>query len=197
MSKRLPPDHVEDPEKTEDDQLWRAVTHDVTPLKNKNHINPPKNPQKRRLKAQNRAQEADFAPKTPYPRPIKAEKPDKSVDSRNLERFRKGKMPIEGRVDLHGMNQHEAHRALERFIVAAHGAGKRCVLVITGKGDRERGKAEAQTQDWLAPRAGVLRERVPQWLEDEPLGPLVLQITQAQAQDGGSGALYVLLRRRR
>lgn len=107
-----------------------------------------------------------------------------SVDKRTDEKLRKGKMAIDGRIDLHGMTQSEAHDALIGFIRRSHAAGRRNVLVITGKGQMPRGE-------------GVLRLSVPRWLREAAIGRLVLSIHQAQPQHGGGGAYYVLLRRRR
>ena len=106
----------------------------------------------------------------------------KDVDGRTLDRLRKGKTKIEARLDLHGYTQSEAHVALNGFIKNAYNQGKRCVLVVTGKG-REG--------------PGVLYQKVPQWLQQGEIGPLVLQSVHATQSDGGKGALYVLLRRRR
>ena len=105
------------------------------------------------------------------------------IDKRSALRLKRGQTPIEDRLDLHGMTQAEAHRALNDFVAEAADAGQRCVLVITGKG---RGGSE-----------GVLRRMVPHWLNQAPLRPLILGVAQAQPRDGGSGALYLLLRRRR
>ncbi|HVH80166.1 MAG TPA: Smr/MutS family protein [Stellaceae bacterium] len=104
------------------------------------------------------------------------------IDRANAERLKRGKHPIEGRLDLHGMTQDEAHRALAAFIRGSHAAGKRCVLVITGRGSIG---------------GGVLRAAVPRWLEEPQFRPHLLAIAAAQPRDGGSGALYVMLRRTR
>lgn len=106
----------------------------------------------------------------------------KDVDRKTMERLKKGKMPIDATIDLHGMTQAEAHGALIDFIKDSYNRDRRCVLVITGKGK-------------LGP--GILRQKVPIWLHDGEIGPLVLQETFAKHHDGGEGALYVLLRRRR
>jgi DNA-nicking Smr family endonuclease len=106
------------------------------------------------------------------------------VDKRTDEKLRKGKMAIDGRIDLHGMTQSEAHDALVGFIRRSHNAGRRNVLVITGKGQMPRGE-------------GVLRLSVPRWLREADIGRLILSVHQAQPQHGGGGAYYVLLRRRR
>jgi DNA-nicking Smr family endonuclease len=92
-------------------------------------------------------------------------------------------MRPEARLDLHGMTQEEAHRALSHFVARAQEDGLRALLVITGKGGAGRG--------------GVLREAVPRWLEEPLLRGRVLSVAPAQPKDGGGGALYVLLRRRR
>ncbi|WP_430473729.1 Smr/MutS family protein [Thalassospira lucentensis] len=109
------------------------------------------------------------------------------IDRSTATKFQKGKMSIDGRIDLHGMTQDVAHNALNAFIEDSWRAGKRCVLVITGKGSRadEYG------------RTGLLRSRTPQWLSAPRLRTRILAINQAQIQHGGAGAFYVLLKRRR
>lgn len=104
------------------------------------------------------------------------------IDRANAERLKRGMHPIEGRLDLHGMTQEEAHRALLAFIRGARAGGRRCVLVITG-----RGKIGG----------GVLRSAVPRWLDEPEFRPHLLAIAPAQPQHGGAGALYVMLRRTR
>lgn len=93
-------------------------------------------------------------------------------------------MDIDGRLDLHGMSQAEAHDALTGFVLASHRMGRRAVLVITGKG-------------LYGERSGVLKSAVPRWLNEAPLRDRILAFQPAQPKDGGSGALYVLLKRRR
>ena len=106
------------------------------------------------------------------------------IDKRQAERFRRGQMPFEGKIDLHGRTQQEAHDALRDFIARAHRAGKRCLLVITGKG-------------MTAGKAGVLKENVPRWLNEPNLRRHVLAFSYARPEHGGEGALYVLLKRER
>jgi len=100
------------------------------------------------------------------------------IDRRGAQRLKRGQMPIEGRLDLHGMTQDEAHRALGAFIARSQSAGKRAILVITGK-------------------SGVLHGAAARWLEEGDNRGRVLAASRAQPQHGGAGALYVLLRRRR
>lgn len=107
-----------------------------------------------------------------------------NIDRRTSDRFRRGQLEIEGRIDLHGMTQVQAHNALAAFVHRAWNEGRRCVLVITGKGSFTGG-------------AGVLRQAAPRWLGDAALRPMVLAIQPAQPRDGGDGALYVLIKRRR
>jgi DNA-nicking Smr family endonuclease len=89
------------------------------------------------------------------------------------------------------MTLDRAHGALNRFVFAAHDAGKRLVLVITGKGkDRDEGGP-------IPVRHGVLRHQVPHWLGTQPLASVVLQVNTAHISHGGGGAYYVYLKRRR
>lgn len=124
---------------------------------------------------------------TPPPRP-RAPLPELEhgaiigVDKRTAERMKHGDMVIDGRIDLHGMTQDAAHASLLAFIARAFDGGRRCVLVITGKG-REGG--------------GILRSQVPRWLNQTPLRERILSFSYAKPQHGGDGALYVLVKRRR
>jgi len=114
-----------------------------------------------------------------------------AMDRKSFQRLKRGKLVPEARLDLHGMTLDQAHGALIGFMLRAHGAGKRLVLIVTGKGkDRDGGGP-------IPVRHGVLRHNVPHWLRLPPLGPLVLQVTGAHVRHGGGGAYYVYLRRRR
>lgn len=113
-----------------------------------------------------------------------------AMDAKVHGRMVRGKLQPEARIDLHGMTLAEAHPELIRFVLNAHTAGMRLVLVITGKGKR------GQDIGPIPQRMGVLRHQVPQWLRLPPLGPVVLQVTEAHLKHGGGGAYYVYLRRR-
>jgi DNA-nicking Smr family endonuclease len=107
---------------------------------------------------------------------------------RQALRLRRGQLAIEARLDLHGLTQAEAHRALAGFVARSHAAGKRVLLVVTGKGTRPGADGSP---------SGVLRRNVPRWLAEPALRPLVLATAPALSRDGGDGALYLLLRRSR
>lgn len=114
-----------------------------------------------------------------------------SMDHKAFTKMERGKLRIEGRIDLHGMTLDEAHSALISFVLAAHSRGKRLLLVITGKGE-----AEGRAADWHQGR-GLLKRQVPIWLTSLTLAPLILQLSEAHRSHGGSGAYYVYLRRSR
>lgn len=117
------------------------------------------------------------------------------LDRRTSERLRRGQYPIEARLDLHGMNQAQAHRALAMFVRQCHAARKRCLLVITGKGGRQK---ESRDGPYVNPEPpGVLKRKVPEWLKQAELAPLVLSFCGATPAHGGAGALYILLKRQR
>lgn len=115
------------------------------------------------------------------------------LDRRSALRLKRGKTEIDGRIDLHGMTQEQARSALTGFVISGHRQDRRCLLVITGKGRRP---ARDETDSWSS-EPGILRQRVPRWLEEPPLVGCILAYSPAQPEHGGSGALYVLLKRRR
>jgi DNA-nicking Smr family endonuclease len=179
------PERRRRPGLTEDDlALWRHATRADEQLPGRDEAaaeadqQPPEEPPRRRAAASARRSEAAAPPPLEPGRPA-------GLDKRSAQRLRRGQMPIEARLDLHGLTQLEAHRAVDAFLAAAQGSAKRCVLVITGKG----GCGE--------PDGGVLRRMVPRWLAEPPNRSRVIAIERAQPRHGGDGALYVLLRKAR
>ena len=102
------------------------------------------------------------------------------------QRVARGKDEIDGRLDLHGLTQSEAHAELLRFLRTASSRGARLVLVITGKGARA---ADGER--------GVLKRQVPHWLGLPEFRALVIGFEDAHVSHGGEGALYVRVRRAR
>jgi DNA-nicking Smr family endonuclease len=122
------------------------------------------------------------------------------LDRRSGEKLRKGQMPVEAKLDLHGMTQDSAHLAVMRFVEAQHAAGARCVLIVTGKGgkaaDLFQPKAAAGRFTFSAGR-GVLKEALPRWLNEPRLRAHIIAAQPASRAHGGEGAMYVLLKRKR
>jgi DNA-nicking Smr family endonuclease len=171
--------------------LWKNFTADIEPMHDidwdameaeiDQAAKPPKNlPRETPVMAR---------PKTETKKPS-AQAPQ--LDRRTDEKLRKGQMEIEVRLDLHGYTQERAHGALLKYISNAYRQGKRCILVITGKG-----KSHAHDdQDWVF-NVSVLRARLPEWLSEHPLSDMTLKYYPAQIKHGGEGAFYVYLRRQR
>ena len=129
-------------------------------------------------------------PKPPAPKPPPLT-PLAVLDRHERRRIVRGSKAIDGRIDLHGMRQAEAHGALRGFLHHAQVHGYTMVLVITGKG------APGERAIGLDDERGVLRRVVPQWLRMPELRGFVVGFEEAHQGHGGSGALYVRLRRHR
>ncbi|MEW6272267.1 MAG: Smr/MutS family protein [Thermodesulfobacteriota bacterium] len=169
-------DDVNTPVSAEDEE-WLLATQDVVPLKDR---------------------EVDADSEQPSPlgglaerlrsrrEPVASESDGSlpALDRRTAERLRRGQIEIEGQLDLHGLTQDEAFLAIQTFLYESLQEGRRCVLLITGKGTARDG-------------GGVLRSAVPRWLTEGAYAPHLVGIAPAHAQHGGDGALYVLLRRQR
>lgn len=117
------------------------------------------------------------------------------LDRKARNRIARGRTPIDARVDLHGLRQHEAQDVLRGFIWRAHQSGHRTVLVITGKGSRQK-EPHPHAPPW-AVGSGILRQAVPGWLSAPDMRAAVLSFEPAGLSHGGEGALYVRLRARR
>ena len=168
---------------SEDDRvLWNLVARTAKPLKGKSAVDIPDigpdsaDDTKPMLRDQAMAPAAATKARTQHV--------SHALDEPTLEKLSKGRLPIEGRVDLHGLSQDEAYSLLFSFLRRAHAGGIRYVLVITGKGSSSGGD-------------GILRRAVPAWLSTPAFRPLVSSHDHAARKHGGSGALYVRLRRTR
>ena len=183
-------------EKDDDIVLWQRVTADITRLHSTRHG------------LAQRSDEVDEPPATNASKKIPKRKPIRGattppvvlptgpktapidlrhgghagLDKSTRKKLFRGDVPVTARLDLHGFTVAQAERKLTAFIADAAHSGHRCVLVITGKGVRGE---------------GVIRNSISGWLQKPSLGNIVLAVANAKPADGGSGALYVLLRRRR
>lgn len=175
----------------EESALWRKVKRSVEPLPGFGAAPggpPPElddwlDAQPRRTADRSRSSPANAVPPAPPQTPSRMRHKTPTIgaiDDKTARKLSKGRLAIDARIDLHGMTQAAAHRALEQFILEARHAGYRMVLVITGKG---------RSGD------GVLRQQVPLWLRAAPLLAHVSGFREAHITHGGAGALYVRLRK--
>lgn len=166
----------------EERELWDLVAKHVKPLRKHRVV---------KAHAPPRSEPSTVAPATrpapsprpmaPAPRAAKAAMPPLApLGKRERTKLSRGRSELEARLDLHGMTQMRAHRALTGFLHRAHRDGLTFVLVITGKG-----------------RSGVLRRQVPEWLSLPEFRAFVVGFEEAAIGHGGEGALYVRIRRAR
>ncbi len=113
------------------------------------------------------------------------------VNGATQDKLRRGLLEPDARIDLHGMTQGAAHRALFTWLAAAHARGYRLVLVVTGKGNPKND----ENAPWMMSPHGVLKQMVPRWLNEPELAALIANIQPAHVKHGGDGALYVYLRK--
>lgn len=171
--------------------LWRRAVKDAAPLPGRQPAI--KKPAPKRAVPRQRLRPEDmpdFAPQGPpidrysplSRRPTGVPAADRTIDRATYVRLKKGRLPIEGRIDLHGMTAMAAQRNLTAFLRHGQAAGMKAVLVITGRGLDPEGLGR-----------GVLKRETPHWLDALP--DVVAGYSAADRKHGGAGALYVRLRR--
>ncbi len=169
-------------------ELWESVAKQAKPLRKRAR---PAKTATETVDEQPVASKPLSIPKTPVavkkiPPPHPAPPPLAPLGRRERSQLSRGRKDIDARLDLHGMTQARAHRALLNFLHHAQDNGMSFVLVITGKG-----KTGADSE------RGVLRRQVPHWLSLPELRGLVVGFEEAHIGHGGEGALYVRVRRGR
>lgn len=164
--------------------LWRFAVRDAVPMPGR-VVQPIAVPPQTETAPETVASAPRSVPLRPLPARLPLEPGvSRDMDHHTADRLRRGRVPIDARIDLHGMTQAEAHEALVGMVPHCRNQGRRCLLVITGKGA-------------MTPGGGVLRREAPRWLAEPATARLIVAIQPAHSKDGGDGALYVLLRKRR
>jgi len=170
--------------------LWESVAKQIKPLRKK--------PRPVKGAAEIAAKDAEAEQSPLMSKPIAAvprkvavapaaPPPLAPIGRRERSQLSRGRKDIDARLDLHGMTQTRAHRALLNFLHHAHANGMTFVLVITGKGRTTGPESER----------GILRRHVPQWLGLPEFRHLIVGFEEAHIGHGGEGALYVRVRRTR
>ena len=174
----------------EEEELWRAVKKTVTPLRPEKVTPPPA------LAAAAPDPERSLIRTPPAAAAASPQKPAlpklHPFGKRERQAVNRGRTTIDGRLDLHGFRQDEAHARLSGFLHYAQAAGWKVVLVITGKG-----RPGGDFQSLHDHERGVLRRVVPMWLSLPEFRSLVLGHEDAGPVHGGGGALYVRIRKRK
>ncbi|MEP7240788.1 MAG: Smr/MutS family protein [Devosia sp.] len=196
MAKRGGPDKPLLP----DFHLWEDVVLTLRPLRQRRRVRPKLGPPKiARPSTSTALPPAD----QPRPKPVKIiampsyqspGTPGKpaigGIEPKLRQKLGRGRVPIDGTLDLHGMRQDEARAALVRYLTARAARGDRTILVITGKGLKKLNGDPTTIIE-----RGVLRTMLPGWLNSPELSPLVAGWDQSAQHHGGEGAWYVRLRR--
>jgi DNA-nicking Smr family endonuclease len=175
----------------EERALWENVARQIKPLRKKPRAARPPAASRPDTPAAAKSAASSHSPPTvkpaPKPDPAPAAPPLAPLGRRERSQLSRGRKEIDARLDLHGMTQSRAHRALASFLQRAHRDGLTFVLVITGKGRTVGPESER----------GVLRRQVPHWLGLPEFRALVVGFEEAHLGHGGEGALYVRIRRSR
>ena len=177
MAKDKPPE--------KDTDLFRHMMAGVKPLDTEERIQPekPRISPHRRTQSPEQEIESDFF-EFPHATDVTPEESlffsRTGLQHRTIKQLKRGDMPVEASLDLHGQIIEEAGRSLTLFLDEAQSAGCRCVIVIHGKGTRS---SEGRP---------VLKTQVNHWLRESPA---VLAFSSTQPKHGGAGSVYVLLKK--
>lgn len=168
--------------------LFRAAMHGVTPLKTSIKIDTQTKacvvPPKRRtivsvpIKAKTYPYLSDHFHEPIYSETIVTHQTS-LLATKQMHELKRGDIPIQGRLDMHGLRPDAAREALLNFIERQQHLGNRCVIIIHGKGGRQG-------------EAPILKNLVIHWLKQIDA---ILGFHSALPRDGGTGAVLALLRR--
>lgn len=170
----------------EDKEFWLSAVSDVVPSKKDDIVTG----KEKTISIKAREHQRQYSVKHEYSEYSKFldDMEFGGIDKATLRKFKREEFACEAVLDLHGKTENDAFSVVEDFIVRSYNAGKRCVIIITGKG------LSVHSDDIFATK-GILKKSVPQWLNAPRLRAMVLVYKHPSARLGGDGALYILLRR--
>ena len=175
-------DDQNDNDKTKN--LWEEFCQNISPLKKGNEKIPPETRKEIYIQDHNLVNDQSRYQRQPNLKirlPYLDEGDVIGIDKNKAKSIVSGKQSIDATLDLHGYNQDLAFDALYNFIIQSRSTGKRCILIITGKG--KQGK-------------GILFEQTPKWLNSNKIREHILFFSYSQKQHGGKGAIYVYLKKK-
>lgn len=188
------------PLRPDERDVWRQVARTVKPL-------PGKRPEPRPAPAPEPKPASRGDAPAPASGPVKAGAAYRSAplapqrepaDRSKEKKVRRGRVEVEARLDLHGMTEAKARRALLRFLERCQDEGMRAVLVITGKGAAPRAVDQRRFEPWdpdARALPGVLRRNFARWMAEPDFAELASGYAPAHRRHGGAGAFYVMIRR--
>lgn len=168
------------PPRPDDAKAWATVARTVTPASGRavpdlpDEPKPPEPPP-----AATAPLIVPPLPKPKSPRPPRYE--PEVIEPKRKRRIATERLPIEAKIDLHGLTLFQAEDRVKAFVRHSYALGFRAVLIVTGKGSSG---------------GGVIRDWAPTWLADGLLAGMVAGVSTAERRHGGDGALYVALKRR-
>ena len=175
-----------------DEDLWQEVAKTVRKVKQISSANKEQVPSRRRAEVKVCDDICSALPRlNKDSKRVLASGDVSSLDGRLAERFRKGKIEATARLDLHGFTVDEAFLKVRDFILSSYGIGARSVIIVTGKGRL------AMDEAGFVHKTGKLRVELPKWLNHSDIRPCILSFTEAMAKDGGEGAFYIYLKKRK
>ena len=117
---------------------------------------------------------------------------DKSSLPNKDNNLRKKKIGKIKSIDLHGYGLEEANKTIENFILEAHKDGVTKLIVVTGKGLHSQNEKDP----YVSKNLGILKYSVPEFIKgSQELMKRIIELRDASAEDGGSGAFYILLKK--
>jgi DNA-nicking Smr family endonuclease len=180
----MPEDKNKHPNSNDDSDLFRESMGDVKPLKSGNqntlHDKPKPKPIKQPFTQQLTSSEITFEDTNSIQSDDILFYSHHSIPNKTIRQLKRGAMPIDESVDLHGLNKQEATHMLQEFLAYEIAQRQRCILIIHGKGIGSLNNRP------------ILKNLVFNMLKNDSS---VLAFSSAKPKDGGAGALYVLLKR--
>ncbi len=178
-----------------DKELWQKVTETVTPLDER-----PATAEIKPRKMVRRLENSEPLPENWHKHADT--NPNPFVEKRTQRKIATGTMDVDRSLDLHGLNQEQAFLTLRSAIEGGIRRGDKVLLVVTGKGGKRFSQTAPdtpvayRTRDDFDQDTGVLKNKIPSWLNGAELRPFVESFGPAAKPHGGDGAMYILLRKR-
>lgn len=164
----------------DDDSLWERIKQTIIPLNRDDVLYPIKNSKIEKSfkspKKINFLEELFLSPEKEV-----RQDPLTNIDRQTWRKIDKGQIKTQGKLDLHGMSLAQAHRTFINYIKTSIAQNKKCIIVVTGKGNREKG-------------TGAIRRELPYWAQEPKIAPYIHSFSEPAKNPGRT---VIILRRKK
>tara|TARA_Y100001970_G_C13708562_1_gene590726 strand:- start:61 stop:615 length:555 start_codon:yes stop_codon:yes gene_type:complete len=177
--------------KKDEEAFLRSIVGTIPIKKNNDKPRSAQKLKKKKINYKTKFKESVLAPKANLPKRQKLENVYNIEKSPINKKLKKGRIPIDRKIDFHGLSVLDAEDVFTKTIISCYGKNLRCLLFVTGKGTFKKNNEEEKQRLYY----GKIRNNFFSWINKKEIQKYILSFEQASIEHGGDGAFFIYLRK--